>query len=328
METARAPVFPPSDDTPEDLVRARLLAFDASAVAPLVGRLRALARGRAAAVVLYGSRLAPELATPTSVHDFFVLVDDYRAALPGTRDRLLARVLPPNVYRLRVAGPDGATLEGKYCVISRGDLERETSCRARDFYHLGRFSKRMAVVWRRDDETLATVVRAAVAATRALAPHALAALPERFSLADFSRALLAMSYRGEVRPESGEKVDRLLRAEAEYYAGLHRAVLDERARERPGELAPGSGGSTWSQRRSPARTRATRRAIARSRRRSVLRWPKQMWLFDGWLDFLLAKVQRTWGVDVRAEMTGRELRHPLLFGWRRFFRLVRQGKIR
>jgi hypothetical protein len=314
----------PSDA--EAVVRARLADVDAAPTLPLVDRLRSLAPADIAAVVLYGSQLAPELATPTSVHDFFVVVDGYPTVLTRARDRVLARVLPPNVYRLRVMGPDGP-MEAKYCVISRADLARETSARARDFYHVGRFSKRIAVVWRRDEEAFDLVARASVDATRMLVPFALAALPASFVVPDFSRALLGMSYRGEVRPESPAKVERIRRAEAAYYDALHRAVLAEHVRRDPSLVT--ADGVTWTQ-SGDARAAARRaaRAIARSRRRSVLRWPKQMLLFDDWFDFLLAKVERTWGVDVRAQMTPRELRHPLVFGWPRFFRLVRQGRIR
>ena len=320
----------PAPPTPEEAIRARLLDLDSALYRDFIDPIR---RGSdaVASIVLYGSMLSDQTKAPTSVPDFFVVVDDYAAYLPRLRDRVLARILPPNVYRLTVDGDTGPR-PCKVCVVSEHDLFACTSPDAKDFYIAGRFSKRMGLVYSRDAEATETLVSAIRAAGEALVPHAVAMCPAEFSLDQFCLEFLTVSYRGEVRPEGDEKVRRIFDAEADYYRLLYRLLLTDYVRTHRHDFKRGDPPDRWTFRgtlseRSDVREK-TRRRIARSRRRSVLRWPKQIYLFDDWLEFLLDKAERTWGVDLRSQMTERERRHPLLFGWKHFFRLRRQGKIR
>lgn len=327
----------PEEATPQPLsidaiVRARLTAGDTPDVSDFVEHLTALPGGDSiAAIVFYGSMLSATTAGATSVFDFYVIVDGYRPFIRKRFHRLLARVLPPTTYRLKLGAGD-AVRECKYCVISKAHLKRETGEKARDYYHLGRFSKRIAIAYARDDDAVDTVVDAVAAALETLAPQALAGVPTHFSVEQFSRAMLAISYRGEVRPEGDEKVEKLYTAERDYYERLHAALLEAYREACPGDFKAVTEPGAWALRRTvsdrAAEIAAVKKKIRRSRRRSVIRWPKQIFLFDDWLDFLIAKVERSWGVDIRGQMTEKELRHPLIYGWKRFFQLRRQGKIR
>src|ERR1700761_1811143 len=72
----------------------------------------------ALAVLFYGSCLRrPETQLVDSLLDFYVLVDDYRAAYDKAWLAWANQVLPPNVFYLEIKYGD-ALLRAKYAVIS------------------------------------------------------------------------------------------------------------------------------------------------------------------------------------------------------------------
>ncbi len=286
-------------------------------VSPFVERLLADGRREAVqAVIFYGSKLSEVTRGPGSFNDFYVVVDSYRAYFPRWKDRTVARLLPPNVYyRNWESGalPPSAGAERhrcKYCVISEADLRRETSVRARDTHHLGRFSKRLALPYARDAAARETVIDVALGATATLLPMALGLCgPQSAAAPDDAliKAVLSISYLGEQRVSEGSKVDALFAAEADYYRRLFAVLADGAA--------------------SPAAPQVLARLLARSRRRSVARWPKYMITFgESWLDYVLDKVERNYGV--RIELSPLERRFPLIFGWPKFFALRRKGVVK
>ncbi|MBZ0272304.1 hypothetical protein K8I61_09710 [bacterium] len=285
------------------------------------------------AVVLYGSLASRATAEASSIPDFYLIVEDARW-FTRARDRWLSRVLPPNTYHLHDAAGEGAGRRCKYNVVDWRNFERETGSHARDLYHLGRFTKRVCLIWARDDGVCRDIAAAIASALRTLAPHALARATTDFHLDDFMRRLLSLSYEGEVRAEPADaKAAALFDAAKNYYRAVGRILLRELVTRRRGQFwEPESGGEPdrYHQRRTPAlragELAATRVLLARSRRRAVARWPKGVVLVDDWLEILLAKVKRTHGVDL--ELTPLERRFPLIFGWRHFFRLRHEGKIR
>ncbi len=284
-------------------------------VAPYVERLLGDGNRQAVqAVIFYGSKLSEVTRGPGSFNDFYVVVDSYRAFFTRWKDRTVARFLPPNVYyrnwETAAAAGGSERHRCKYCVISEADLRRETSPRARDTHHLGRFSKRLALPYARDAAARETVIDVALGATQTLLPMALglcgrtnAAAPDDALI----KAVLSISYLGEQRVSEGSKVDALFAAEADYYRRLF-AVL------RDGALAP-----------APPQILA--RLLSRSRRHSVARWPKYMITFgETWLDYVLDKVERNYGV--RIELSPLERRFPLIFGWPKFFALRKKGVVK
>ncbi len=261
---------------------------------------RALAdRPTVAAVVLYGSCLTGTAAAD-SEPDFFVIVD----ALMRHHRRIASAIgnwwLPPSVYHRVV---DGASC--KASVLSIGQLAAETSPRARDLYHLGRFSKPLAIAWARDEAARGAVHDAQLASLLTLAPHARGLAGPHPTVDDFMLALFSLSYLAEVRVEQGR-----VRALYEADRAAHRAV---------GELLLAACPIA-------APRAATGRLIARSRRRAIARWPKALFTFDGWLEYAVRKVERHTGR--RLELTERQRRHPLLFGWPALASLRRDGLLR
>jgi hypothetical protein len=233
------------------------------------------------ALLLYGSCLWPSVRAEASCPDFIVVVDSLRAFHRNVAAALLGAVLPPSVYRLR-----GGGTSAKLSVVTVAQLRSQCAAGAKDLHLAGRLSKRVALLWARDAASRALVVEAQVAALRLLAPLALARLGRRVALDRFIDALLRLSYESEIRIVEPDKVPALFAAEREHYRAVARALLDELgARPDGAELL------------LPARAIAPRalllRRLRRSRRRAVLRMPKYLITYDGWLDYLLDKLERT-----------------------------------
>jgi hypothetical protein len=255
----------------------------------------------------YGSCLSPRTRTKSSIFDFYVVADRpgpylSRAFSAGRLQHLAARVLPPSVYH-RGSGER----RFKACVVTLDQLRRETSEKARDIHHLGRFSKRMALLFARDEAARREAVRLVASALRTLYPHALA-LPSGDGAAEpFALCMLRLSYLGEQRVAEDDKVRALLDAERDYYTELFAKL-----REEPPAAMPDAA--------------RTRRFLSRSRRRGLYRWPKYVMTVDGWLEILLDKLERHHGV--RLELSPRERRWPLIFAWGKYLTLRRKGIVR
>ena len=272
------------------------------------------ARPGVVAVVLYGSCLFGHGAAD-SEPDFFVIVESLRRYHGGLALAALSSVLPPATFHVRA----GETF-GKACVLSVSQLVRETSRRAADLHHLGRFSKRVGLVWARDDAARALVREAQRTALETLAPRVLTLLPTRFSVDEFITALLGLSYRGEPRVVEPGKIDRLFAVDPGGYRAVARALLAAQ----PGVTLDGD--QVAQPPALPWARAELRWLIARSRRRAILRIPRNLLTFDGWLDYAVRKIERHTGR--RFPLSDRERRHPLLLGWPRLWQLRREGVLR
>lgn len=279
------------------------------------------------ALVGYGSWYADGLRKPASFADLYAIVDDYDGVYERRTHRWWNRLLPPNVYFVWSDGDGHRALRGKYNVIGVADFERECGPGLRDVYNAGRMSKAVWIAWSADSATTAWVVTQLAAASRTLTPMALAALPARFALDDFTRELLAISYRGEARLEGWERVRELQGAHRAHYRALHPVLLEAFGAatglvERTGEDAfrkldrPG-----WE-----VVARATTRLLGRSRRRGYLRWPRIVLTEPNLLDLAVNEAERKAGVAVR--VTPRLRRHPFLFGLPEFLRVLRERRSR
>ncbi len=115
------------------------------------------------------------------------------------------------------------------------------------------------------------------------------------------------------------KVDSLFAAERDHYRRFYAAILAEVGLSPRGERFQQPEPTTADRRR-------TERFLSRSRRRGKMRWPKYIVTVDNWLEIALAKVERHHGVKV--ELTEREKRWPLIFGWPKYFALKRRGVVK
>lgn len=232
--------------------------------------------------------------------------------------RFLNRHLPPNIYHIH--SPQGSC---KYCVISLDHLEKEVGPKTKDVYHLGRFSKRMGIVWARNPEIENRIANIQKTAIISVSKKVLQSLNENFMLEDFIRRSLYLSYQGDV--QAIDKVDKIMLAEK-----VDDEVVFQHALEELGLKKNELGFYTLSKKRSRQKTNMILnflRFIRKSRTRARLRWPKNMFTVEQWLDYILAKIERTQG-DPKFRCPQLEKKFWFIFGWKYFFRLSRKKLIK
>lgn len=292
-------------------------------LAPYVEEFKSLFKESLLAVVFYGSKLSAATAKPDSLRDFYVVATGYGEAYGGdAKKTLLNKFLLPNVFYLP---PRNGRIGAKYCVISFDDLERETGGRAADLYQLGRFCKRMAPVWTKSKEELEKLSQIQASAVLRAGELTLASLPESFKPREFMRALLALSYEADFRVEAEDKIDKIYASQETFYDEAALLALSELRAE-----TLDAGRQIYSNPLNPRKAfkfkKARGRLLAKSRRRAVARWFKDMLTFDDWLDYVVAKVERAAGEKII--LSSRERKHPLIFLWPRVFDYIRRGKLR
>jgi hypothetical protein len=282
----------------------------------------------ALAVLHYGSRAQGRPTRADSAFDYFVVLTEYAEAYAAAarngacrRPRLaalLARGLPPNSMAIRRSGPFGRQ-EAKCLLLSRRDFDRACAGRARDHFVLTRMAQRVIVAWSRDPDSS----RAVVASMRALHEDtfrwARAFLPTRFDLAEYCQTLIRVPFDHEVRAEPADHPAVLFEAQRELLLGTYAPVL---ARLAARGVLSAEGGQYRQQRPAGALDRFRIRVyFRRSLFRTTLRLLGQPFLYDGWLEYLIGKIQRSSHGPI--ELTERERRRPLLFLWPRALRYLR-----
>ncbi len=308
----------------ETIVRQKLKDAPKDFSEPFFSHLRASVKEKSCAILAYGSCLSQVTKTETSAPDFFVLVDRYKTFYSSWLHRGLNHILPPNIYHFTINKHTA-----KYNVISIPALNKHTSKNAKDSYLVGRFSKRMALLFSKDDRTEDEVVMAQARAMRTAAKRTYPLLPKFFSLQDFAKASIRLSYLGDVRVEANDKIDRIFTAEKEFYEQAYETILEE-MKEAPFYLQSGQTPQTYekvSKGFSDAVDRwKTKLFLSRSRLRAQLRWPKGIFTVDNWIDYLIHKIERTKGITI--ELTPKQRKYWYIFGWKVFFSLRKQKLIK
>jgi len=316
-----------SGDVVEEIrkaVRRRTLEISRPDILPFVETILRLYGNKVVGIFMYGSMLSSVTASTTSFPDFFVVTDGYRRVFRRLSHWLLAYFLPPHIFHLRL----DERRRCKYNLISLGRFRRECSRRAKDIYILGRFGKRVALVFARDEEARTRLTDCCFSAMSNVVPWTLRGMREPFDEQSFTLSCLNLSYAGETRVETTSKVPKLFESERDFYLDIYPALLAKlplarkmAVKSEDGLYHP-QGGSF---------ARAIRRLryrwfLKKSRIRGILRWPKFLVTVDEWVDIILAKIERTKGIKL--QLTPRQRRHPLIFGWSHFFRLLRAGAIK
>jgi hypothetical protein len=295
-----------------DFIAQELVQPVAPAVLALADAVRARHPSAALAVLFYGSCLRrPESLLADSLLDFYLLVDDYKAAYGGALSAFANRALPPNVFYLE-AQYGGATLRCKYAVISLAQFQAGMS-RATDNVSLwARFSQQSRLVWSRDPQTTLAVAEVCADAAVTMLGNALP-LVESGSTADaIWRRAFEETYRAELRSEGADRAAELVGADAERYrriTPLARQSID--------------GGAVLD---AVACAAAWRRRRRTSKLLNLARLVKATFTFDGALDYVLWKVKRHSGVVL--PVTEWQRRHPLLAAPVLAWRLYRLGAFR
>jgi hypothetical protein len=307
----------------ESLVRAELAGEAPSACTDLATQIRQHYGGSLAAILFYGSCLRDE--SREGVLDFYAIVDDYRHAYPG---RLLAwanAVLPPNVFYL-----EGGDQRAKVAVLSARDFARAAGPSAIRPAIWARFCQPFAIAHARDDAARGRVICAGSTAIRTAVARGLGLLRANggdvlFTPEDFWTTLFRETYGSELRTESDDSVRRLYRARSERFDRVLDAVLDELAYA--GEAEVERRGRTRAVRHAPellSRPRRGRRIAAKAI--GALQLLKSAFTFGDWMPYALWKLERHTGT--RLEASERQLRHPFLFAWPLFFRVIARRELR
>jgi hypothetical protein len=302
-------------------IREKISRFDPAALEPFLGELKKTLGSRALAILGYGSTLSSITRSSTSTPDFYVVVRSYWSFHRRWTHALLNSILPPSIYHFTV---DGRT--AKYNVISLNDLKRETA-HPSDCYNVGRLSKHIVVAWAYSAELNETVAQVQLAAMTTIARKVYYLLPRSFMVEELAKESLRISYLADIRVEASDKVDRLFDAQKDFYLGVYSDIAHRVLREEHNLLPNDAGytktnlgmGHSWGK-------MCTQFFIAKSRLRAQMRWPKGILTVEGWVDYVLAKIERTQGIKI--ELSAKEKKYWYIFAWKHFIRLRKKNLIK
>jgi len=197
---------------------------------------------------------------------------------------------------------------------------------APDSYLFGRLSKRVALVFFRDDRARRQIVAALARSVVLCASWMLSEVPEGLPISEVAQESVGFSYRCEERVESASRAQKLFETEADHFRSVyHHAVA---ALVASGRIEVDEGGRAKRSISDAARrVEGTDAAafIGRSRRRARWRWLKNIVTFEDWDEYMLAKIERHRGIEI--SLSGRERRHRLLAAARHYLRLRREGRL-
>lgn len=282
-------------------------------------------------VIFFGSRLLGTSPGEGSAADLFVVVENYLRFYEAIGSRLptsrhsgimaaLNRALPPNIIYLN--DPGGLRAGAKCFIVSEGDLALGLSPEAKDHFFRGRLSQRVGVVYARSERDRVAMERRMEASRHLTLAWVPMYLPETFTVLEYCRRMMEVSYAAEIRPEARARVAEVYESQVSFFRLAYGRVLQEGVRD--GVLATVDGAPDQyrlAQRPSLRERWRVSSFFRRSKQRATLRWFKYMLTFDDWLDYIVRKVERRSGV--RIELTKSERRFPIIFLWPKAFRVIR-----
>lgn len=278
------------------------------------------------AVLFYGSCLRRSY-VEGGVLDFYAVVDSYRSAYSSKLLALANALLPPSTYYVELPF-EGGTLRMKYNVVSRADFS--AACHPESLHSIiwARFCQPAAVAWARDEKTRQRLAGDAAEAAVTMVSRMLALFPAAGTTDALWQSGFATTYTTELRVESPETIRTVYEAAPERYTKVAALAVDVLVRR---GLAQGRVDGHALQ---VHLTEPVARSIVASWNRKVpvakalyvVRLVKSAATFGDWLPYALWKLTRHSGVVI--ELTERQRRWPLVFGWPAIWRLFRQKTIR
>lgn len=283
-------------------------------------------------LLFYGSCLRKQR-PDEGVIDVYALVHDYRSTYAS---RLLAwsnAWLPPNVFYVEIPFED-SIVRAKYAVISMEDFARAARPESLHAIIWGRFCQPALLAWTESQamrDRIAAIAADAVA-TMVLRTIALLVGDDGQGVVrseDLWQRGFRETYKTELRAERRDTIASIYQAAPSRYDRFLGLTL--RTLEAEGSLEVAEAGpATYRIRLRPELRRrlvrgwTVRRPTAKAV--YVVRLIKSALTFGDWLPYALWKLNRHTGVQV--ELTDRQRRHPLIFGWPVILRLVRQRSLR
>lgn len=285
-----------------------------------------------AAVILYGSQLHRASPSEHSAWDLVVVVRDYdgfhRAMhAVGHQQRapwkmnLLSPVLPPYVTAFAPPGVDGTL--AKCVVVSRSHLKRALAPSAADHFLKGRLVQHVETIWTDSPEEAEEMADLLATARRDVLRWAGPFLDETFTAETLTRDMLVVSFAGELRPESRDRVGEVWESQADWLRRTYGELLQRAAVAGTLEETE-SGRFRFTTPPGRIRRLRVRMYFFWSKVRGTLRWGKHIVTFNDWLTYIQRKTERRTGLEI--ELTSAERRWPLIFLWPRVIRVLRYSR--
>lgn len=326
--TDHAPIF--DQHIPDGLV-AEIAALSSRPVSAdflvLVEALRLRFGSSLEAVLLYGSCLRSH-EIGDGVVDFYAIVNSYSKAYPERYLGYLNALLAPNVFYIEVSAQENnqeKKFRAKYAVVSMADFAQGT----RRWFHpylWARFAQPSRLLYARD-ETIRKCIYNALA--HAVVTFLRSSLPMLNASAVNTEEIwingLTQTYAAELRPERATRAQQLAQINLDDYTrltehavpalvgmlemlpdGRYRCLIDEADRRRA---------------RLRWRLRRWQGTVL-----SVLRLTKAAFTFSDSISYAAWKIERHTGV--RVEVTPMLRRHPVLWGFKVSWQLLRRGVMR
>lgn len=300
-------------DAVATLIAGELAQPVAPAAQAMAEHCRARHGNAAIAVLFYGSCLRQsDQALADALLDFYVIVDDYRAAYDSRGMAWANAILPPNVFYVEMPW-QGGHLRAKYAVMSLSQFAAGCSRRAHNVSIWARFCQPARLVWVDGNATRQALASALAEACRTMLWHAWPAEPGTHARQNIETLQVwergfRETYAAELRSESGDRALSIVAADKVRYQQVARMIAPEiRASGLP-------SGNIWQRRRWIGKTL------------NYLRLVKAAFTFDGAVDYVMWKVRRHSGVVV--PVSDWQRRHPLLAAPGLAWKLYRLGAFR
>jgi len=284
-----------------------------------------------ATILLYGSHVQASSPDRWSAYDFLLVTDSYTSfykkliaeghhSRPAWLLAALSYVLAPNIISFDVGWADRPA--AKCAVVNARHLRRALRPRSPDHFLKGRVVQKLAMVWSRGAADEEVVISALKEARDGIVGWVRPFIPRPFLIEEFAETMLRVSYRGEIRPESPGRVLQVFQAQEETLVGIAKESLD--AAVQRGEAFLEADSYRWTKKPGMGSRAYYTLYFLTSKVRATARWFKYMITFDGWLDYVVRKIERRAGFEV--EIKERERRWPLIFLWPKLFYVLRRVK--
>ncbi len=296
-----------------NIVREGLKDFDLSKTQAFNDYILHHFRNQVALIVLYGSCLSESTQKKDSSPDYFLVIDDAKSFYPKLKNRLMFCFLPPMIHHFHVNG-----MQSKFNVVSKKQLFFHTGLQAWDAFFIGRFSKKMALVFARTEQDFCDLIDIQKRAIDSAFHLALGFFKKPFSLDDLIFKALAISYIGDVRVESPDKIQKLYESQKTFYHHIYLEKL--KALVNQGDI------SVEDQLYVHHKYKSHTMFIISSKIRAVLRWPKAMLTASHWLEYIIAKIERTQNIKIALNPKQKKL--WFIYCWKYFIYLLKNKMIR
>lgn len=282
------------------------------------------------AVIFYGSKLfEPE--NKDSLYDFYVIVDSYEKVHRSPLHIILNRILPPSVYLAEVE-MNGEKRYAKSNIISFEDLKKSI-LEPTEIYIIGRFAKKIHILFAKNEKARREIESLCVESQYFCLTYTIPLMKDRekFKFEELVKEILSLSYKGEVRIEDPQKIEKLYEPFKDFYLKVYSKHFEYYLSENEGvvidiNLSEDIMQKEWAVIGDTIPTyEEVVKFLKSSAKKGVLRWPKGLITFKGYREYLERKAKKS-----REEINITELdrKMPLIFGWRHVIKLIRQGKLK